>query len=85
MRSRDKVIGSLESVYREAFEAAQGDGAGERMHELDFGFQRDQIILEVLLDVRDALAAAGDEGDAKDPSLLERAKAVRKFTKLGGR
>lgn len=85
MRSRDKVIGSLEAVYREAFESAQGDEAGDRMQELDFGFQRDQIILEVLLDVRDALATGGEDGDAKDPSLLERAKAVRKFTKLGGR
>jgi len=85
MRSRDKVIGSLEGVYREAYEAAQADGTRERMQELDFGFQRDQLILEVLLDLRDALTAPDADEKEKDPSLLERAKAVRKFTKLGGR
>lgn len=79
------MIGSLEGVYREAYEAAEGDDARERMQELDFGFQRDQLILEVLLDLRDALTAPDTEEKGKDPSLLDRAKAVRKFTKLGGR
>ena len=84
MRNRERVIQSLEGVYREAFEGAGSAGDEDRMRTLDFGFQRDQILLEVLLDVRDALAAL-DQGEEKnDPSLLDKAKAVRKFTKLGG-
>ena len=82
MRHRDKVIQSLETVYREAFSAAEATGNQERMGSLDLGFQRDQLLLEVLLDVRDALANPPGSKDA-DPSLLDRAKAVRKFTKLG--
>ncbi len=82
MRHRDKVIQSLEAVYREAYSAADTAGNEERMGSLDLGFQRDQLILEVLLDVRDALADPPGKKDS-DPSLLDRAKAVRKFTKLG--
>ena len=84
MRNRDRVIQSLEGVYREAYEGAGSAGDESRMRALDFGFQRDQILLEVLLDVRDALTSLDPGEEKKDPSLLDRAKAVRKFTKLGG-
>ena len=56
MRTRDDVIGSLETVYREAFEKADGADDRTRMDALDFGFQRDQVMLEALLDVRDLLS-----------------------------
>lgn len=84
MRNREKVIQSLEGIYREAFEGAQSANDETNMRALDFGFQRDQILLEVLLDLRDTLGTLDKEEGKKDPTLLDRAKAVRKFTKLGG-
>ena len=84
MRNREKVIHSLEGVYREAFDGAKSADDEAGMRSLDFGFQRDQILLEVLLDLRDALATLDKDEEKKDPTLLDRAKAVRKFTKLGG-
>lgn len=82
MRPRSKVVASLESVYREAFEKAEAAGDAARMETLDFGFQRDQVFLEVMLDLRDGLAHVGSGESDDEPSLLDRAKAIRKFTKL---
>ena len=83
MRSREKIIGNLETAYREAYASAEDARDEARKGTLDLGFQRDQLILEVLLDVRDALDRLPQEEASSDPSLLDRAKAVRKFTKLG--
>ena len=83
MRARDKVIHSLESVYREAFEDAQERGDEAQMKTLDFEFQRDQVMLEVLLDLRDALGVLDKAESEEESSLLDKAKAIRKFTKLG--
>ena len=84
MRNREKVIHSLEGIYREAYDGAKSAEDESGMRGLDFGFQRDQVLLEVLLDLRDALGTLDKDDEKKDPSLLDRAKAVRKFTKLGG-
>ena len=83
MRNRQKVIQSLESVYREAYEGASAADDQSRMQALDFGFQRDQVLLEVLLDVRDSLTQLGQDETEEESSLLDKAKAIRKFTKLG--
>lgn len=82
MRTRDDVIGSLEGVYREAFEKADSSGDRARMDALDFGFQRDQVMLEALLDVRDLLSQLREDGAPPEPSLLDKARAIRKFTRL---
>ncbi len=82
MRGKSRIIESLEKVYKEAYEKAAAADDRSRMDSLDFGFQRDQIMLEVMLDLRDALAAL-DEVEAPDePSLLDRAKAIRDFARL---
>ena len=52
------------------------------MEALDFRFQRDQVFLEVMLDIRDGVVEAGAKESEDEPSLLDRAKAIRKFTKL---
>lgn len=84
MRARATIIGSLESVYREAYEKAERDGDRLRMDRLDFGFQRDQIMLEAMLDLRDGLAELRDaEEAAPESSLLDKAMAIRKFAKPG--
>lgn len=56
MRSRDQILANLEATYREQYDRAKTDNQGRRMEELDAGYQRDQLMLEVLLDVRDLLS-----------------------------
>ncbi len=85
MRARSRIIGSLESVYREAYQKADQAGDEARMRALDFGFQRDQVLLEAMLDVRDGLAGLRGEEPKAESSLLDKAMAIRRFTKLGPR
>jgi hypothetical protein len=54
------------------------------MARLDFDFQKDQLYLEILLDIRELLAAMepGKDSEGKTTSLLERAQAIRRLTRL---
>jgi len=79
MRDRERVLQSLESVFRTAFEEARGRDDADLMARLDLDYQRDQLRLEVLLDIRDLLAPTDEEQAA---SLLEKAQALRNITKL---
>ena len=80
VRSRERIIANLEDVYREAYDRAGELGDQERRAQLDSSFQREQLILEVLLDIRDALGAVGAAPDSK--SALEKLETLRKLTKL---
>ncbi len=55
MRPRDQILANLESAYREQYDRARTEQLPRRMEELDAGYQRDQLMLEVLLDIRDQL------------------------------
>lgn len=79
MRSRERVLQSLENVFREAFAAAEKAGDADRMGELDMEYQRDQLRLEVLLDIRGLLTP---EPEDTTTSLLEKAQNIRKLTRL---
>lgn len=79
MRSRERVLQSLENVFREAFGAAEAAGDSERMEKLDLDYQRDQLRLEVLLDIRDLLIPEPEDANT---SLLEKAQSIRKLTRL---
>lgn len=79
MRSRERVLQSLEKVFRDAFSAAEAEGDSAKMRELDMEYQRDQIRLEVLLDIRDLLTTEPEEATT---SLLEKAQNLRRLTKL---
>lgn len=79
MRSRDRVLQSLENVFRDAFTAANEAGDTSAMARLDLEYQRDQLQLEVLLDIRALLAPVEED---KTVSLLEKAQNIRKLTKL---
>ena len=57
MRPRDQILSNLEQTYREQYDAAKQGQQSHRMAELDAGYQRDQLMLEVLCDIRDLLAA----------------------------
>ena len=84
MRHRSQILDSLERVYREAFQSAseQEDADGQR--ELDFEFQRDQLHLEVLLDIRDILAAVPQDSGTTEKvgGLLDTAQKLKNLTRL---
>jgi hypothetical protein len=83
MRVRDRVLQSLEKVYRSAFADAEEAGDTERMRDLDLDYQRDQIRLEVLLDIRDLLATPEPAEPGEETiSLLEKAQKIRNLTRL---
>ena len=88
MRSRDRVLSSLEKVYREAFQSAEKRGDKDEMARIDFEYQRDQLNLEVLLDVRELLSPPEEPGEeetslvGKGSALLDKARSIRKITRL---
>ena len=54
-RSRDRILQNLDTMYREAFERAKTSGDDSQMATLDFAYRREQLYLEILLDIRDAV------------------------------
>lgn len=79
MRPRERILANLEALYRESFEKAQAESLPRRMEELDAAYQRDQLMLEVFLDIRDLLAQMPEPSP---PSALEKLEALRRLTKL---
>jgi hypothetical protein len=53
-RSRERILENLEEMYREAFERAKAGDDPSAMASLDFAYRREQLYLELLLDIRDA-------------------------------
>jgi hypothetical protein len=58
-RSRERILGNLDDMYREAFERAKTTGDDAQMATLDFAYRREQLYFEILLDVRDAIERNG--------------------------
>ena len=54
-RSRDRIMENLETMYREAFERARATGDDGQQATLDFAYRREQLYLEILLDIREAV------------------------------
>ncbi len=86
-RPRDRILANLESVYREAYERAKAANDQPRMADLDAVYQREQLLLEVLLDIRDTLASqpgatglAPEQSAAPDP--IAALETIRRITKL---
>jgi hypothetical protein len=79
-RPRERILENLERIYREAYELAKQAGDERRMRELDASFQREQLLLEVLLDVRDGLYSIGEAPSSS--SALEKLDVLRKLTRL---
>ncbi len=80
MRDRQRVLDNLEKLYRGELDrsAASAGGDGGR---LDFEFQRDQLYLEILLDLRDLLGESPAD-EKSTSSLLEKAQQLRNLTRL---
>jgi hypothetical protein len=79
-RPRETVLGNLESVYRDAFDRAKDIDAGDRMADLDASYQREQLLLEVLLDIRDAIHSIGEAPSAE--GALDKLQKLRNLTRL---
>jgi hypothetical protein len=78
MRSRDRILANLESIYRESYERAKTTGEGARMIDLESAYMRDQLMLEILLDIRDLFSVAPAASGA---SALDKLEAIRRLTK----
>ncbi len=79
MRSRDRILANLENLYRESYDRAQKHKDEGRMIDLESGYMRDQLMLEILLDIRDLFSVAPA---ASGGSALEKLEALRRLTKL---
>jgi hypothetical protein len=86
MRERQRIVTNLEGLYRENFDDAKKRGDQQRMDSLNFEFQRDQLYMEVLLDVRDLLLPPAPSEESSDvgsvTSLLDKAAKLRNLTRL---
>lgn len=81
-RPRDRILANLERLYRDAYDRAKATGDERRMVDLDATYQRDQLLLEVLLDIRDALVArpaSKAEAGADPVAALE---TIRRLSRL---
>ena len=78
MRSRERILGNLEAIYRESYDRAKQAKDEGRMIDLDSAFMRDQLMLEILLDIRDLFSVAPA---ASGGSALEKLEALRRLTR----
>jgi len=79
MRTRERILANLESIYRESYDLAQQAAEKGRMLDLESAYMRDQLMLEILLDIRDLFSVAPA---ASGGSALEKLDAIRRLTKL---
>ena len=79
MRNRESVVDNLEKLYREELNRETKPNVSKSR--LEFDFQRDQIYLEMLLDIRDILRVEKKSPGATD-SLLEKAQKIRQVARL---
>jgi hypothetical protein len=78
MRSRDRILANLEAIYRESYDRAKLGSDKGRMIELDSAYMRDQLMLEILLDIRDLFSVAPA---AAGGTALEKLEALRRLAK----
>ena len=80
-RPRQHILDNLETVYREAYELAKTAKDERRMADLDAAYQREQLLLEVLLDIRDGIQQSQPK---RDPSgnPIAALDTIRRLTRL---
>ena len=82
-RARQQVLDNLDAIYREAYERAKAAKDERRMADLDAAYQREQLLLEVLLDIRDALGArSGSPEKSSPPDPVAALETIRRITRL---
>ena len=80
MRPRDKILSNLEAIYRESFDRAKEAADDRRMADLENSYMRDQLMLEILLDIRDLFAVA-PAAPTKGTSALEKLESLRRLAR----
>lgn len=80
MRDRQRILDNLEKLYRGELDRSTGT-KGAEVERLDFEFQRDQLYMEVMLDLRDLMSGSPEE-EKSTSSLLEKAQQLRNLTRL---
>jgi hypothetical protein len=78
MRSRDRILANLEAIYRESYDRAKTGGEAGRMVDLESAYMRDQLMLEILLDIRDLFSVAPA---ASGGSALEKLDQLRRLVR----
>jgi hypothetical protein len=78
MRTRDRIMANLESIYRESYDRAKTAGETARMVDLESAYMRDQLMLEILLDIRDLFSVAPA---ASGGSALEKLDQLRRLVR----
>ena len=84
-RQRQQILDNLDAVYREAYDRAEQVKDARLMADLDAAYQREQLLLEVLLDIRDALAGSGvprAAAPAAGPDPVTALETIRRITRL---
>jgi len=84
VRPRQQILDNLDSVYREAYDRAKALKDERRMADLDAAYQREQLLLEVLLDIRDGMGGAPKQKPPAEPSgnPIAALDTIRRITKL---
>ena len=81
MRPRDRILTNLDDIYRESYSRAKADKQAHRMEELDAAYQRDQLMMELFLDIRDLLAQIPTP-PATGSGAIEKLEALRRLARL---
>lgn len=81
-RQRQQILDNLDAVYREAYDRAEEATDARLMADLDAAYQREQLLLEVLLDIRDALAAPPAAPRPAGPDAVGALETIRRITRL---
>ena len=79
MRPRDAVLGDLETIYQASFDAAKKAEQPRRAEELDNAYQRDQLMMEILMDIRDLLAR--QPASPQGQGVIDQLEALRRIAK----
>jgi hypothetical protein len=78
MRPREQILANLESIYRESYDRAKTAAEPARMTDLESAYMRDQLMLEILLDIRDLFSVAPA---AAGGSALEKLTQLRRLVR----
>ncbi|HJS44343.1 MAG TPA: hypothetical protein VJ755_12780 [Gemmatimonadales bacterium] len=81
-RQRQQILDNLDAVYREAYERAKQGADERRMLDLDAAYQREQLLLEVLLDIRDALSGLKPAKSGAGGNPIAAIDTIRNLTRL---
>lgn len=81
-RQRQQILDNLDTVYREAFQRAKTAGDERRMLDLDAAYQREQLLLEVLLDIRDSLTGLKTPKSDAGGNPIAAIDTIRNLTRL---